>query len=202
MAQEIECEGYGIAWDEDDQDCLDCGVGEDCKAETEGEEVPKKKAAPKAAAKRTTGKAAGGAAEKTAGKKTASKAAPKEVELTVEERLDAIEARVADIEADLAGTSPRKRKGGKAKTSVAEKAEIKNKLTSAGPYKKEALDEMPARDVKRYASGLEINSFGKSKDAVVAECIKAQKSAAGKKLIKAAQEAVEGTDDGGGEDDE
>lgn len=194
--KKVDCEGYELAYDAEDEDCMECGAAVECKKGTEGDEVeeaPVKKAPAKKSAPAKKGAAKKGAAKKAPAKKDPidDDNEPVEVELTLEERVEQLEARLAEFMDG--GAAPAKKK--KAKTSKAERDAARNEITSKGPYKKADLDDIAARDVKRYAAGLGINSFGKSKDDVVAECLKAQKTAAGKKAITAAGEAVEESDE-------
>ena len=88
----------------------------------------------------------------------------------LEERIKALETRVAELQSkfDDAGVKP------KVSKASAKKAEIE-KLMKKVPYSQKALKDMGGRTLKRLASGLGINSFGKTTDAVYKLVVKEQK---------------------------
>ena len=168
--EEPECEGYGLAFDEDDAECDECDVKEECESKTVGEEseeevesegdedleIPEDEDEPEEE-------------EETTGKKGGKKPAAKKGGSTgMEKRVKALESRMDELEEKV--ESGGGRSSGKA--TKAEKDAMKQELVDAGPYSKAELGELNGRQLKMLASGLGINSFGMGADDVTAAITK------------------------------
>ena len=186
-----DCEAYGVAFDDDDEECAKCDVMAKCKALTEGEsddddepeDKPEKSTGKKGKAGKT-GKKAGKKVGKK-GKKPAEEDPddpddePEDDEpedgddSTILKRLKSLEQRVADL-AEKIEAGGGKKKSGRGLDKDA-KEEKKAELLAGMPYSKDDLGEMKNSEVKMLCSALTINSFGMSKDDAISEIVKVQK---------------------------
>ncbi len=154
---EPKCEAYGVAYDEEDDECQKCDVKVKCNTLTNGD----------------------GETEEVQ-----PMAKKKDDVSSLVERVENLELRVAELveageggeaTAAAAAEETTTSKTGKKKTSTAEKDKIKKKLAKGIPYKKDKLEGMKASEVKMLCSAMDINSFGLSKDKAIAAIMKEQK---------------------------